>query len=92
MVQKLLCHFAGIALAVVMTGDHAPEFRTIYVDMDTNRFAAEHRGLSNNAVVESGPNGHDQIAFRYGFIGVGGTMHSEHAERERVRFRECALA
>ena len=48
--------------------------------------------LPSDSVVPTAADAHDEIAIDNGVIGVGGSVHPHHAERELVRFGEAAFA
>ena len=68
------------------------DLRRVDVDVDLHRVRAERLGGAGDPVVPARADGHDQVAVRHRLVGVGGAVHAEHAQGQRVRLGERALA
>ena len=82
----------GVAFDGDVDLDHFVELGSVDVDVDEFGVAAKHVGFADDAVVEAGADVEDEVGFADGFVGVGGAVHAEHAEGERVGFGEDAFA
>src|SRR5690625_162168 len=60
--------------------------------MDFDGVFTEDGEVAGDAVVPARSDGHDQVAVQDGLVGVGRTVHAEHADGEGVVFWEDALA
>ena len=63
--------------------------------MSTWIFTASGQNVSGVPVIRSSqrePDRHDQVAVRHRLVGVGGAVHAEHAQGQRVGLGERALA
>ena len=72
--------------------DHLAHLGGVDVDVDDLGVFAELRRLADDAVVETRADIEQQVALDHRLVGVGGAVHAEHAERERVSLGENALA
>ena len=63
---------------------HLAELGHVDVDVDLGRVHAELRQLAGDAVVPAGADRHDEVAVHHRLVRVGGAVHAEHAEVERV--------
>ena len=90
--DQFLHHQPGVALDEVVGLDHLAAFAGVDVDVNHRRVAAEPVRLADDAVVEAGADRHHQVALHHRLVGVGGAVHAEHAQRQRVGLRERALA
>ena len=82
----------GIAFDGDIDLDHLVELRRINVDVDELGVAAKHVRLADDAVIETGADIEDEVGFADGLVRIGGAVHAQHAEGQRVRLREDTLA
>ena len=90
--QQLLDHGAGVAAHEEIGLEDLAVFSGVDVDVDLHRFGTEFRKFTHDAIIPACPDGDDQIAVHHRLVGVGGAMHSEHSEMQRVVFRDGSLA
>ena len=84
-------HRFRIAFEKPVYRDHFIAFRQIDIDLDFVRIRAEFRRVADDAVVPPGTDIEDAVTFPHGTVRVGGTMHAEHPETERMVLREDAF-
>ena len=90
--QQVTQRGLGIAFDGDVHLDHLVEFRRVDVDVDQLGVAPEHGGLTNDAVVKAGADIENKVCLDDGLICISGAVHAQHAQGERVRFREDAFA
>ncbi len=68
------------------------ELGHVDVDVNLHRVLAEGRELAGDAVVPARADGHDEVAAVHRLVGVGGSVHAQHAQVKRVVFGHRTLA
>ena len=82
----------GIADDLEIRPHHFVHFGRIDIDVDDFGIGTEFICLSNDSVIESRAYINQQVAFNHRFVGVGCSMHPQHAQRQFMCFRENAFA